>query len=523
MLEMSVGKVLDKVFCKFADQTAFSVYDRKYSYAEVGASVNRLANGLASLGLEKGDRVMVMTINCIEYLFADYATAKLGLIKVPVNTMQIKQDIEYRLKDTEACAVILDDYFYKKYGLFFQEYDCVKQVIAITEDKEFLSQDVVSFYQLISEAPDTNPEDRVSPDDVLAILYTGGTTGEPKGVMHTHKSYLSIVYSTILEFDVFEGEVMLQTAPLPHASGFMVPPCLLRGGRVIVMEGFDHEQVFEVMQREKVTWTFMVPTMVYSFLDHPMRKNYDLSSLRTIVYGAAPMSPRRLEEGIQKLGPIFLQGYSQMEVANQTCTMSKQQHIEAIAENKKQRLSSCGMPILMSQVKIVDDKGNEVGPGAAGELVTRGPHMMKGYWRRPEETNKTIVDDWLYTGDMAQMDEDGYIYLVDRKKDMIISGGMNIYSAEVESILAQHPGVDEVVVIGIPDKRWGERVLGIVVKKPGVDVDESELIEYCGSNLSAYKKPKKIEFVDTIPRTTVGKFDKKLVREKYWSGEERVI
>jgi fatty-acyl-CoA synthase/long-chain acyl-CoA synthetase len=203
--------------------------------------------------------------------------------------------------------------------------------------------------------------------------------------------------------------------------------------------------------------------------------------------------------------------------------MSKNQHVEAIQKNKKNRLSSCGMPVLMSQVKIVDENGNELGSNQPGELITRGPHMMKGYWQRPDETKKTIVGGWLHTGDMAQIDQDGYIYLIDRKKDMIISGGMNIYSAEVEHILSQHPGVNEVIVIGLPDEKWGEIVCGIVVRKSGTQVNEEELIKFAGERLSSYKKPKRIEFVDHIPRTTVGKLDKKLVRSQYWSERERNI
>jgi acyl-CoA synthetase (AMP-forming)/AMP-acid ligase II len=523
MLETSFGNLIDKAFRKYKDKTAFTINDRNYLYSEVHSSVNKLANSLSALGLEKGDRVMVMSINSIEYIYADYATAKLGLIKIPINTMQIKEDIEYRLKDSEARAVILDDYFYRKYGLFFQDYVSIEFVIAITEDKEFLSQPVIDFHKLILEASSQTPEVIVDHKDPIAIMYTGGTTGEPKGVLHTHKSYISIIYSQILEIEMLESEVMLQTAPLPHAAGFMVPSCLLKGGRIVIMAGFDPEKVFQAIEKEKVTWTFMVPTMIYAFIDHPARKNYDLSSLSTITYGAAPMSPRRLEEAIEELGPIFLQAYSQMEVANQTTALSKSQHVEAIQKNKKKRLSSCGMPILMSQVKIVDDNGNELGINMPGELVTKGPHMMEGYWRRPEETKKTIVDGWLYTGDMAEIDEDGFIYLVDRKKDMIISGGMNIYSAEVEQALSQHSAVNEVIVIGLPDEKWGEIVCGVVVTAPGQEVSEDELIQFCGPRLSAYKKPKKIEFVDHIPRTTVGKLDKKVVRQKYWEGKERNI
>jgi acyl-CoA synthetase (AMP-forming)/AMP-acid ligase II len=482
-----------------------------------------LANGFLSLGLEKGDRIIMMSANSIEYILSDYAAAKTGLIKIPVNTMQIKEDIDYRLNDTKARAVILDDYFYQKYGLFFQDYESVDFVIAISQDEKFLSENIINFHELISESSDDFPASTLNHEDLLAIMYTGGTTGEPKGVMHTHKSYISIIYSQILELDLYDREVMLQTAPLPHAAGFMVSSCLLRGGRVVIMEGFNPEKVFEIIEKEKVTWTFMVPTMIYTFLDHPARKNYDLSSINTITYGAAPISPRRLQEAIKELGPIFLQAYSQMEVANQTTVMSKNQHVEAIQKNKKNRLSSCGMPVLMSQVKIVDENGNELGSNQPGELITRGPHMMKGYWQRPDETKKTIVGGWLHTGDMAQIDQDGYIYLIDRKKDMIISGGMNIYSAEVEHILSQHPGVNEVIVIGLPDEKWGEIVCGIVVRKSGTQVNEEELIKFAGERLSSYKKPKRIEFVDHIPRTTVGKLDKKLVRSQYWSERERNI
>jgi acyl-CoA synthetase (AMP-forming)/AMP-acid ligase II len=303
----------------------------------------------------------------------------------------------------------------------------------------------------------------------------------------------------------------------------MVPPCLLKGGRIIIKEGFDPEAVLKVIEKEKITWTFMVPTMIYAFMDNKNRVNYDLSSLRTIAYGAAPISPRRLEEAIQELGPIFLQAYSQMEVANQTTTMSKDQHVEAIKKGKKHRLSSCGMPILMSQVKIVDDQGKEVAANQPGELITKGPHMMKCYWKRPEDTQKTIIDGWLFTGDMARRDKDGFIYLVDRKKDMIISGGMNIYSAEVEHILSQHNGVSEAIVIGLPDEKWGEIVCAVVVKAQNIDVSEKDLIDFCGERLSAYKKPKKIEFVDHIPRTNIGKLDKKAVRKRYWDNEERNI
>lgn len=523
MLETNVGKVLDKALNKYKNKIAFKIGARAFKYKEVEIYVNKLSNGFLSLGLRKGDRVIIMTTNCIEYIYADFASAKVGLIKVPLNIMLSYKDIEYRIKDSEAQCIILDEFFYNKFGLFFKEYDFVKKIICITEKEEILSKGVISFYQLLEDSSYADVDVEIDQEDLIALMYTGGTTGVPKGVMHTHKSYLSIVYSELVEFEIYEDEIMLLTAPLPHATGFMILPCLLRGGTVIVTNGFNPEEIFRLIQEERVTWTFMVPTMIYSILDHPKRKDYDLSSLKTIVYGAAPISQRRLEEAISEMGPIFMQAYSQMEVANQTTTFTKKQHVEAIKSNKKDRLKSCGMPIIMSQVKIVDDNNKDLGTGVVGELITKGPHMMKGYWRKGEETKRTIIDGWIHTGDLAYMDEDGYIYLVDRKHDMIITGGMNVYSSEVENCLSQHPAVGEVIVIGIPDEKWGEMVLGIVVKAPGKEVSESELLDYCRDKLADYKRPKRIDFVSSLPKTVYGKFDKKVVKKKYWEGHDRMI
>jgi len=223
------------------------------------------------------------------------------------------------------------------------------------------------------------------------------------------------------------------------------------------------------------------------------------------------------------MGPVFMQGYSQMEVANTTITFTKAQHGAALEKNDLEKFKSCGMPILISQVRIVDEQGREVGAGETGELITRGPHMMKGYWNKEKETAKAIIDGWLHTGDIAYRDDDGYVYLVDRKNDMIISGGMNVYSTEVENVLSRHPAVAEAMVIGIPDEKWGEIVTGIIVKAQGRDASEVELLEFCREQLSSYKRPKRIEFYTSLPKTPYGKLDKKVVRKKYWEGMERMI
>jgi len=289
-----------------------------------------------------------------------------------------------------------------------------------------------------------------------------------------------------------------------------------------VTSGFNPEEFFKLVQDEKITWTFLVPTMIYTILDYPKRKEYDLKSLRTILYGAAPISPRRLEQAVTEMGPIFMQGFAQMEIATQGTILTKKEHWDAI-RNQKDRLKSCGRPVLICQMKVVDEQNKELGPGAIGEVTARGPHMMKGYWRKEEETKKTVVDGWIHTGDLGYMDGEGYLYLVDRKNDVIITGGMSVFSVEVENVLSQHLAVAEAIAIGIPDEKWGEMVLGIVVKAVGREASESELLEYCRDKLAAYQRPKRIEFYDALPRTVYGKLDKKAVKKRYWEGRDRMI
>jgi acyl-CoA synthetase (AMP-forming)/AMP-acid ligase II len=523
MLDTSVGNILNRVLKRYPDRVAYTIGGREYTYSEVLESVNRVANGFLSLGLKKGDRVVLMTANRIEYIFADFAAAKTGLVKVPLDVMLSSKDIEYRIKDSGASAVIMDELFYEKAGLFFKDYDFLKHTLCVTDKEEILSQGVISYYELMNSASSSDPGVDIDQDDLIAIMYTGGTTGVSKGVMHTHKSYLSIVFSQLVDNDVSTDEVVLLSAPLPHATGFNLLPALIKGGRVVVTSGFNPEEFFRLVEKERITWTFMVPTMIYTMMDHPKRTEYDLSSLRTILYGAAPISPRRLEDAVAAMGPIFMQGFAQMEIATQGTILSKKEHVDAIRNDRNDRLKSCGWPVMICQMKVVDEQNQELAPGAIGEVIVRGPHMMKGYWRKEEETKKTVVDGWIHTGDLGYMDDEGYLYLVDRKNDVIITGGMSVFSVEVENVLSQHPAVAEAIAVGIPDEKWGELVLGIVVKAAGKEVSEAELLEYARDKLAAYQRPKRIEFYDALPRTVYGKLDKKTVKKKYWEGRERMI
>ena len=522
MLETPVGDLVQRATRNFADRVAFKHGDRSLTYRQLGERVNRLANALLGLGLKPGDRVALLMWNCLEYTVADLAIAVAGLVKVPLNHLLTPDEITFRIQDSEAAAVITDDYFHEIVAGLEDACPSLAHRICIVPEGGSAPTPFLAFDRLLAQGAARPPDVVVSNDDLLGINYTGGTTGRSKGVMHTHKSVIAIAFGEIVEFDIGRGERMLQVAPLPHVGQFLLLPGLLRGATQVLMRRFDTGEVLRAIERERISWTFLVPTMIYMLIDDPAIRKVDHGTLGTMLYGAAPMSPDKLALAMERLGPVFLQAYSQMEVANLTTTLTKDDHVKALA-NAPARLGSCGRPVSLSQVKIVDADDAEVAPGEAGEINTRGPHMMRGYWRREAETAAAMRDGWIHTDDVAQADDDGYIYIVDRAKDVIISGGMNVYSVEVENALMEHDAVREACVIGIPDEKWGEAVAAFVVPREGARLDADALIAFSGRKLAAYNRPKRVEFVTEIPKTPYGKMDKKALRAPFWEGRDRQI
>ncbi len=522
MLETTVGDLFRRATRYYPSRVAIKQGARALTYRELGEQVNRLANGLLGLGLSRGDRVALLMWNCPEYVVCDFAVATAGLVKVPLNHLLTRDEVAFRIQDSEASAIICDEFFSSMVVELSVECPSLKHRICLVEDGRLAPDSLMAYDRLVAQGSSRVPGTEVAYEDLVGIMYTGGTTGRSKGVMHTHKSLLAIAFSEIVEWDIGRGEILLQMAPLPHATQFMLLPGFLRGGTHVLMKKYDPEEMLRTVERERVSWTFMVPTMIYGLLDDPALEKYDHGSLRTILYGAAPMSPDKLERAIGRMGPLFVQAYSQMEVANQTTILTKEDHTEALAR-ARQRLSSCGRPVAIAQVRIVDTNDVEVAVGASGEIITRGPHMMRGYWRREEETAKTMRGGWIHTGDIARADGDGYIYIVDRAKDMIISGGMNVYSVEVENVLMEHPAVREACVIGVPDEKWGEAVSAFVVLREGGAVTAEELIRFSSQKLAAYSRPKQVEFVAEIPKTPYGKADKKAIRARFWKDQERQV
>jgi len=331
---------------------------------------------------------------------------------------------------------------------------------------------------------------------------------------------VTMVMAELAEWD-WPAEVrFLAMTPITHAAGVMIMPVLLRSGTYVMSKGFDADRFLDIVARHRITATFLVPTMIYVLLDHPSLAGADLSSLQLIIYGAAPMSPARLKEGMQVFGPVFMQIYAQSEAPNALTVLRR---IDHDPERFPQRLASCGRPIGNSQVRLLDDQGNEVPTGEVGEICVRGPLVMKGYWNKPEESAKALRHGWLYTGDLARADEDGFLYIVDRSKDMIISGGFNVYPREVEDVLTQHPAVSAAAVIGVPDAKWGEAVKAVVVLRAGASVTPEELIALVRAHKGEVQAPKSVDFADSLPVTGLGKPDKKALRALYWGGQDRAV
>jgi acyl-CoA synthetase (AMP-forming)/AMP-acid ligase II len=376
---------------------------------------------------------------------------------------------------------------------------------------------------LIAEGRTEEIKVSVTENDLYNVNYTGGTTGVSKGVVRIHRTYVSSVMMELIEGEIRENETYLAVTPLTHAAGALLLPAFLRGGSCVILPGFNPAQFLQTVEQEKVTFSFMVPTMIYNLLDHPDVGKYDTSSLRTIIYGAAPMSPERLKEAIQIFGPIFTQYYAQVEAVMPVTLLRKQEHIVAGDAKGVARLSSCGRPSIAYRLKLVDEQGRDVPVGQPGEILVQGPSVMVGYLKRPELTAETLRDGWLHTGDIARMDEDGYIYIVDRKKDMIVSGGFNIYPKEVEDVLYEHPAVAMAAVIGVPHPKWGEEVKAVVVLKPGAAATAEQLIAFCKERKGSLISPKTVDFAERIPVTGLGKPDKKALKEPYWKGRDRSI
>ncbi len=523
MIKHTIPELYDRCVEFYGDRTAITFNDKSYTYKEMGHYANCLVNAFLDMGLKKGDTVAFLMANCPEYIFCEYAIAKTGAVRVPLAVLLSSNDHIYMMNQAECTTLVYHERMAARVKDMIPQLETVKTFVCISEDPGSIMDGHLHLQKLMKDYPPATEKIEIDPEDLVGIYYTGGTTGKPKGVMLSHRAWVYTVVMEMLELGFGWEEVFAYLTPLTHAGGCLMLPVLLRKGRCVILDHFDPKALLEAVEKEKITATFMVPTMIYVLLDYPDLKKYDLSSLRNIIYGASAIAPERLKQAVTTFGPILTQLFGQTEAPMMISALSREEHVVDDPEREKQIFSSAGRPTYHAEIRVVDDDGNEVKQGEAGEVVVRCANMMHGYFKNPEATAETIKDGWLYTGDIAKQDEEGFLYIVDRKKDMIVSGGFNIFPREIEDVLFEHPSVRGAAVLGVPHEKWGEEVKAIVVLHEGAQATEEELIAFVKERKGSLIAPKSVEFWDEIPLTNLGKLDKKAMRAKFWEGRDRMV
>ncbi len=502
-----------------ADKLAVTFERDSFTFQQLLSRVNQLVNALDGLGIRKGDRVAILSQNCHQYRELFWAVALGGFMIVPVNYRLAPREISYILNDSESVALLLSDEYSLLVDSIRGNLRTVRHFVGI----QTKSEELTDYEALLSENSDAMSRSLPSPDDLLWLLYTSGTTGLPKGAMHTHRSVTALVDMAVNNFELGEETRSLVVTPFYALSGGGWDSiCSCMGSMTVILRNFNPVDVLEAIQNFRITDVHLVPVMINFIVNCPDFGQYDISSLKRITYGASPMPPELMKRAMERIGPIFIQDYGCAEGGLMTVLPESEHAVEGPGE-KTRRLASCGKGLPELDVRVLNEQGRDVAPGEVGELTVKGDTVMKGYWNMPEATAEVLKDGRFHTGDLATVDEEGFIYIVDRKKDMIISGGANIYPREVEDVLYAHPAVLEAAVIGVPDDEWGENAKALVVLKSGAGCTENEIIEHCKANLASYKKPKSVEFVDSLPRNPTGKVLKRVLREKYWAGKDRQV
>jgi acyl-CoA synthetase (AMP-forming)/AMP-acid ligase II len=497
--------------------------DKRFTYKELNERVNRLANGLMGLGLKKGDRVADLMFNCHNAIETEGAYCKTGMVKVAINSRLSTQEIIQQLNNSEASALVIHPKFFHHIVDNRSEIKTVKHFIAVMDPQAGM----LDYEKLLAGSSVAEPEVEVDLDDLYKLQYTSGTTGVLKAAMMTHRNYLVRLKHYLMMSSISPGHPVVQAyiAPVTHAAGGFVWVTYVQGGinLLLNMNPFTPKGLLEIIEKERVTDIFLIPVMINMLLDYPDLKKYDFSSLKSIGYGTAPMAPDRIKQAIKVFGPILRQGFGQTESSAIATTLYPQDHVTNGDPAREKRLASVGLTAVDAELRIVDEEGKDLPAGEVGEIILRGDFVMKGYWKSPERTADTIKNGWLYTRDMGYLDEAGYLFLTDRKSDMIISGGFNIYPTEVENALMEHKAVFEAAAVGVPDDVWGEAVKAVVVLKPGAKATEAELIEHCKERLASFKKPKSVDIVESLPKSPVGKIMRRVIREPYWQGRTRRV
>ncbi len=510
-MKNNIGSILTKrTLLNPTNEALFDVAQGiRFSYDELNKRTNQVANALRSLGVQKGDRVALLMMNCHEFVTTFFAIAKIGAVIVPLNWRLVPDELEFIVKDAGATVLIAGSEFDQAVTELHSRghRTDVTHWIRVGNTDSLLSF-AQSFDSIVNSQPSTEPEITAWNDDLLYIMYTSGTTGLPKGVMHSHNTQMAALITVNATSDFCIGDRYLNPMPLFHV-GALTPAIAVayRGLAHILMRSFEPNAIWTLVKEERINNALLVPAMLGACRMVFDPAVHDHSTLRWILSGAAPV-PKSLIEAYQTMGIDIHQVYGLTETCGPACTTAPEDAIR--------KAGSTGKAYFHTDVKIIHPDGTTCLPEEAGELLVRGDHIMTGYWNRPDATADTIKDGWLYTGDIALVDNEGFVWIQDRLKDMIISGGENVYPAEVENIILSHPGVADVAVIGVPSEKWGETGLAIVVKKDAA-VTEADIIAHCDGKLARFKMPGGIRFIDVIPRNASGKALKRELRIQFSS------
>lgn len=497
------------------NREAFIYGPKRVSFSMFNARANSLVHALKGMGLQKGDGIGILSWNCLECTDVTGAAMKGGYIVTPFNPRMQESELDYIINDSEVKALFVGPELVEIVDRIKPRLLNVKHVISL----EGSAPGMLVHDELVEGFSEDEPDVHLSEDDPFIIFYTSGTTGVPRGALYSHIRKLEEAKTKALMVGFKPHHKHVMILPLFHIGGwsyFWAFFCVGASNVIIPQRSFEPAAVLRAVANEKATDLHIVPTHLVGMLQIPELEKYALESLERIWYAASPMPYELLKKGIERFGPIFAQGYGQSESGPDITILSREAHdVLEKSEEERKILTSCGQPCIGVHVRIVDDSNNDLEPGAVGEIIMQSKSIMSGYWNKPEYTKEAIVDGWLHTGDMGYYDKEGYIYIVDRKKDMIISGGENVYPREIEEILYCHPCVMECAVIGLPDEKWVERVHAVIVLKEGTEAGADDIEKFCKRHLARYKAPRSVEFVDCLPKNPQGKILKKELRARY--------
>ncbi len=506
---IAIGDILRRGARRYPHKTALVDGQTRLSFQELDERCNQFAHYLLSRNLQKGDKVATICQNSAEFVITMFGIHKAGMVWVPINPGLNADDVRYILEHAEAKMVVIDDLLYVQRDGFRELVDGVGQSLLIPYAGLDVEGSIPTFENALKGQPVEEPDVDIADRDLAHIMYTSGTTGRPKGVMQTHLAVYIASLGNIIEMQLQRDDVATAMMPLFHcAQHTMLTSFLHIGATNVILRGFEPVTFMETVERERITWVFALPIMYRTLLDHPQRSNYDLSSLRLCLYAMAPMDEKTLRRLIDEICPRFALGSGQTEMYPATTFFRPEEQLRRFG-------SYWGETSIINDTAIMDEEGNLLPRGQIGEIVHRGPNVMAGYYKDPEATKESQKFGWHHTGDLGMFDQDGQLLFVDRKKDMIKTGGENVPSIKVEQVLLSHPAVSNAAVVGLPHPRWSEAVTAFVTLKPGVEVTEEQLIQFCKERLGGFEAPKSVRILEQFPMTTTGKIQKHVLRDTY--------